>query len=71
EGFNGHLANDEVTFMILEGAMVAIASIALTLPHPGMVFGRNWKIAKARAAASGEKVPGNEISMEGSSEVPK
>ncbi|KAL8890481.1 MAG: hypothetical protein Q9192_005865 [Flavoplaca navasiana] len=71
EGFNGHLANDEVTFMILEGAMVAIASIALTLPHPGMVFGQNWNIVKARAAASGEKISGNDVSMEGLSEAPK
>ena len=57
--------------MILEGAMVAIASIALTLPHPGMVFAQNWKIAKARAAASGEKISRNDVSMEGLSEVPK
>ncbi|KAL8976112.1 MAG: hypothetical protein Q9205_007820 [Flavoplaca limonia] len=71
EGFDGHLANDEITFMILEGAMVAIASIALTVPHPGMVFGQNWKIAKARAAASGEKISGNDVSMEGLTEVPK
>ncbi|KAL9033850.1 MAG: hypothetical protein Q9180_005729 [Flavoplaca navasiana] len=71
EGFDGHLANDEITFMILEGAMVAIASIALTLPHPGMVFGQNWKIVKARAAASGEKISGNDVSMQGLTEVPK
>ncbi|KAL8816966.1 MAG: hypothetical protein Q9223_004115 [Gallowayella weberi] len=56
-GFDGHLANDEVTFMILEGTMIAIASIALTLPHPGMVFGRNWnmKLARAAVAEEGEK----------------
>ncbi|KAL8937765.1 MAG: hypothetical protein Q9216_004261, partial [Gyalolechia sp. 2 TL-2023] len=30
EGFDGSLANDEITFMILEAAMIAIASIALT-----------------------------------------
>ncbi|KAL8726140.1 MAG: hypothetical protein Q9166_006897 [cf. Caloplaca sp. 2 TL-2023] len=49
-GFDGHLANDEVTFMILEGAMVATASIALTAPHPGMIFGKNWTMKNARAA---------------------
>ena len=63
--------------MVLEGAMVAIACIALTLPPPGMVFGLNWKIVKARAAASGiegEKPPGTStsgISMERLREDPK
>ncbi|KAI4177292.1 MAG: hypothetical protein LQ348_005848 [Seirophora lacunosa] len=53
EGFNGRLANDQVTFMVLEGAMVATASIALTALHPGFVFGRNWSMKRARAALSG------------------
>ncbi|KAL8963789.1 MAG: hypothetical protein Q9183_004956 [Haloplaca sp. 2 TL-2023] len=48
EGFDGHLANDEVTYMILEGAMIAIAAIALTVAHPGFVFHRNWTIKKIR-----------------------
>ncbi|KAL8719546.1 MAG: hypothetical protein Q9181_008053 [Wetmoreana brouardii] len=52
EGFDGHLANDEITFMILEGAMVTIASLALTTVHPGMVFGRNWSMKRARAELS-------------------
>ncbi|KAA8650803.1 RTA1 domain-containing protein [Aspergillus tanneri] len=34
-GLGGDLANDEVTFMVLEGAMIAIAVIALTVLHPG------------------------------------
>ncbi|KAL8798928.1 MAG: hypothetical protein Q9182_006275 [Xanthomendoza sp. 2 TL-2023] len=54
-GFQGHLANDQVTFMILEGTMIAIASIALTLPHPGMIFGRNWNLKLARAAVAEER----------------
>lgn len=41
-GFHGPLANEEVTFMILEGAMICTAVIALTLFHPGLVFGANW-----------------------------
>ncbi|KAL8790068.1 MAG: hypothetical protein Q9213_000770 [Squamulea squamosa] len=72
-GFDGHLANDEITFMILEGAMVGIASIALTLPHPGMVFGMNWKIKNTQAAASDHQV-GEKSSSEsvvGMHEVPK
>ncbi|KAF9641294.1 hypothetical protein BFW01_g654 [Lasiodiplodia theobromae] len=51
EGFNGELANDEVLFMILEGPMIIIACVALTVFHPGICFrGRfgeaNWGFAK-------------------------
>jgi hypothetical protein len=45
-GFDGSLANDEVTFMILEGAMVVSASLALTIFHPGMAFAGNWVRAR-------------------------
>ena len=41
-GFNGTLANEEVPFMILEGAMVVIAAISLTVAHPGLIFGKSW-----------------------------
>jgi hypothetical protein len=42
EGFDGPLANDEVTFMILEGAMMVIATLCLTVSHPGYCFGGYW-----------------------------
>ncbi len=42
QGFGGSLANDEVTFMILEGAMIIIAAIVLTVVHPGFSFQGNW-----------------------------
>jgi hypothetical protein len=43
-GFGSHLANDEVLYMILEGAMIIIASVALTVMHPGIGFGKEaWK----------------------------
>ncbi|KAL4974922.1 RTA1 like protein-domain-containing protein [Aspergillus desertorum] len=45
EGFQGELANDEVTFMILEAAMIAIAVIALTVFHPGVVWKGQWNEA--------------------------
>ncbi|KAL4996711.1 RTA1 like protein-domain-containing protein [Aspergillus recurvatus] len=45
EGFDGELANDEVTFMILEAAMIAIAVIALTIFHPGAVWKGQWNEA--------------------------
>lgn len=45
DGFQGHLANDQITFMILEGAMVAIAVILMTAVHPGIAFQGNWNRA--------------------------
>ncbi|KAF1984894.1 RTA1-domain-containing protein [Aulographum hederae CBS 113979] len=42
EGFDGHLANDEVTFMILEGPMIILATILLTVFHPGTCFQGMW-----------------------------
>ncbi|CAF9943749.1 MAG: hypothetical protein ALECFALPRED_001191 [Alectoria fallacina] len=53
-GFNGKLANDQVSFMILEGAMVVIASVALTVWHPGLVFGGFWNLNRARVTMRGE-----------------
>jgi len=41
-GFHGSLANNEVSFMILEGAMVTIACACLTLLHPGICFRGLW-----------------------------
>ncbi|KAF2744444.1 RTA1-domain-containing protein [Sporormia fimetaria CBS 119925] len=42
EGFSGHLANDEVTFMIFEGPMILVAVTAMTVFHPGRVFDDLW-----------------------------
>jgi hypothetical protein len=44
-GFHGKLANQQVTFMILEGAMVVIAVACLTAFHPGVAFAGSWAIA--------------------------
>ena len=61
EGFHGPLANDEVTFMVLEGTMIALACILLTVFHPGLVVGgevwsaASWKGAKNAAATDAEK----------------
>jgi hypothetical protein len=41
-GFHGPLANNQPTFMVLEGGMVAIASICLTILHPGIGFRGTW-----------------------------
>lgn len=41
-GFGSKLANQQVTFMILEGAMIVIASVTLTSLHPGVAFQGSW-----------------------------
>ncbi|MCJ1403836.1 hypothetical protein MMC11_007059 [Xylographa trunciseda] len=53
-GFNGALANEEVPFMILEGAMIVIASISLTVAHPGLTFGKSWGAANVINEDNGE-----------------
>lgn len=42
QGFDGALANEETTFMILEGAMIIIAVVTLTVFHPGVAFQGKW-----------------------------
>lgn len=45
-GFNGSLANSEVSFMLLEGVMIILATSCLTYWHPGRVWGaKGWKAA--------------------------
>lgn len=41
-GLDSDLANDEVAFLVLEGAMVAIAVILLSVSHPGVAFQGLW-----------------------------
>lgn len=53
DGFNGKLANDEVTFMILEGPMIIIACFLLTVTHPGLVFRGAWSMEDFARSASG------------------
>lgn len=46
EGFDGKLANDELDFMVLEGPMIFIGVVLLTIWHPGWVLGsRLWSDA--------------------------
>ena len=42
-GFGGRLANDQVMFMVLDGAMMTITVIVLTIGHPGPALGTMWK----------------------------
>lgn len=41
-GFGSALANNEITFMILEGGMIVSATLALTIFHPGRAFDGGW-----------------------------
>ncbi|KAK9482516.1 RTA1 like protein-domain-containing protein, partial [Lipomyces starkeyi] len=45
QGFQGTLANQQVAFMVLEGAMMFIAAGAQTLLHPGYCFQGCWDAA--------------------------
>ncbi|KAL4808593.1 RTA1 like protein-domain-containing protein [Aspergillus unguis] len=42
-GFDSALANDEIAFMILEGAMISITCLCLTVLHPGKALGTRRK----------------------------
>jgi hypothetical protein len=44
-GFHGPLANNEISFMILEVGMIVIASSCLTWLHPGIAFQGAWASA--------------------------
>jgi hypothetical protein len=43
QGYTGSIANNEVLYMILEGAMMIIAAGALTFGHPGRTLGSVWQ----------------------------
>lgn len=45
-GFGGRLANNEVSFMILDGVMIMIACFTFSILHPGYGFTRaGWAAA--------------------------
>ena len=43
-GFNGKLANQQETFMTLEGLMMVLAAMALTIYNPGRSFQGKWAL---------------------------
>jgi hypothetical protein len=45
QGFNGPIANDQVSIMIFEGPMIFLAVLAMTVLHPGIAFGGEWSSA--------------------------
>ncbi|KAL4864582.1 hypothetical protein BDV12DRAFT_176017 [Aspergillus spectabilis] len=55
-GFDSELANDEITFMILEGAMISITCICLTALHPGAALGTRRPKSESALLDCGERV---------------
>lgn len=53
-GFSSDLANDEVAFMILEGAMMVIACACMSVFHPGYSLVGDWKELVSPSAKSRE-----------------
>jgi hypothetical protein len=56
DGFSGHLANDEATFMIFEGPFIIIALVAMTVFHPGRVFNDLWVPAGKGMRSNGREL---------------
>lgn len=42
EGFSGHIANHEASFMVFEGPLIILAVAGMTVFHPGRVFDELW-----------------------------
>lgn len=55
EGFEGKLWNSETDFLILDGAMVALAVLLLSALHPGLAFGGQWHAANWSLRTGKEK----------------
>jgi hypothetical protein len=64
DGFGGHLANDEVTFMIFEGPMIILAITAITVFHPTRVFGDLWDPAGKGIRSMGKLADDRESSVQ-------
>lgn len=60
-GFRGPLANNQVSFMVLEASMIFIAAGCLTLLHPGLAFRGAW--GKADFEFRGKKKSVEEVEM--------
>ena len=56
-GFHGKLAQQQITFMVLEGAMISSAVLLLTIFHPGLSFRGRWHAAVWSLKKSGIKAP--------------
>jgi hypothetical protein len=68
EGFAGSLWNDETDFLVLDGAMMALAVLCLTATHPGLSFGGVWQAADWNFRSK-KDVAAKEIPMDSYSQV--
>lgn len=65
QGFDGEIANAEVPFLILEGPMIMVAVLLMTIYHPGLVFRggdwsrANWTFRKDRSNIDNKDVEGD------------
>jgi RTA1 like protein len=64
DGFQGPLANDQVTFMVLEGAMVASAVVLMTVVHPGIACQGTWNTAIWHVRKKNEVKAGVEMQLD-------
>lgn len=55
-GFTGSLWNNQVDFMVLDGAMIGLAALCLTVLHPGVAFRGQWAAADWTFRRSGKGV---------------
>jgi hypothetical protein len=54
-GFEGELWNSETDFLVLDGAMIALAVLLLSALHPGLAFGGQWHAANWSLRSGKEK----------------
>ena len=62
-GFGGSLANNQISFMILDGAMMVIVVILLTAAHPGLILGPLWQAGGFRLGRA-KKASGADTTQE-------
>lgn len=58
-GFDSELANNETLFMLLDGTLMIIAALVLTIFHPGWTLGQYWHTATFKLRSS-KKSPAEE-----------
>jgi len=68
EGFEGELWNNETDFLVLDGAMVALSVLLLSVLHPGPAFGQewhaaNWSLRSVKGAKREEGGEGDAVEM--------
>ncbi|KAJ4328753.1 phospholipid-translocating ATPase rsb1 [Fusarium piperis] len=68
QGFDSKIAKSETAFLLLEGTMIFVSCLCLTIYHPGIAFQGRWVDAdfsmKAKSRSNGEEDVGcNHVSL--------